>query len=82
MAKWLMTGRCSDPRAAERVSLGSVANDPTQSFSSPLNWNRRGVQGAAAGKQKARRLFFCARNVSLQGSSEKREPSLLSIQVL
>lgn len=55
-------GRCSDPRVAMRVSLGSVANDPAQSFSSPLNWNRRGVQGAAgeadACKQKTRRLFF------------------------
>lgn len=54
--------RCSDPRVAMRVSLGSVANDPAQSFSSPLNWNRRGVEGAVgeadACKQKTLRLFF------------------------
>lgn len=65
---------------AERVSLGSVANDPAESFSSPLNWNRRGVQGAAGEanvcKQKIQRLY-CACNVSLQASSVKgsRHPS-------
>lgn len=88
--KWLITaGRCSDPWVAERVSLGSTANDPADSVSSPLNWSWRGVQGAAGEANAALSVrvnkrfggLLRSRRVSA-GFQREREPSLLLIWIL